>query len=565
MSTRNAVYKMSGLKFASSAKARAQRIDEQNGNRRTARQAKNDAKRGGLTEIDPNILNGDPSTNAKDSVVPVPIQDQKLQDKLKLQDRLARLKLWREKKTATEEKARANKRAPFLVPGVTRTTKVVEAAPSTTMKQPSNRVTRSQTKKFVETEKQWTVSKNSTLPLKKETKNSKKENESFAPQGFVFTAPKELAVKDIEFQDSVHVQSTDSNLPSRTPKRTSIGAENEEIKISPLVFHHPWISTTRGSSSKKQRMSLEAVSNEDSLSSPVLKKRSTRKSVIELSNPDALRFRALMASEGTRLTDLCNSYEELLSSDEIPEEESGAVRTVIGQAHLLQRERFTQFAGLVNDFENKTGEKEITPTDLEGFWEMIYLQVSDVDKKFADLTKLKENSWVRSEDTPEVNKKTDRKAGNKKKAPVVQRPVKSNMRALIAAARKKQLAEKGSGSPSVKRSSLIMSPVRTPGKRQSLRRSVLLNSAKKPVFIVTDIAPANPEEPAEFTPGHKKTFGRRIENVVESTSPEKHLSGAVDAVKSETECLDRVTPLKVFLSPRESLRTNIQSKVLRLG
>jgi hypothetical protein len=352
-------------------------------------------------------LKGDPNTNAKDSVVPAPIQDQKLQDKLKLEDRLARLKLWREKKTATEEKARANKRAPFLVPGVTRTTKVVEAAPSTTTKQPSNRVTRSQTKKFVET---GTVTKNSTLPLKKETKNSKKENESFAPQGFVFTAPKgknstlfqnlvdikkilifylflhntiillssfiELAVKDIEFQDSVPVQSTDSNLPSRTPKRTSIGAENEEIKISPLVFHHPWISTTRGSSSKKQRMSLETASNEDSLSSPVLKNRSTRKSVIELSNPDALRFRALMASEGSRLTDLCNSYDELLSSDEIPEEESGAVRTVIGQAHLLQRERFTQFAGLVNDFENKTGEKEITPTDLEGFWEMIYLQVN---------------------------------------------------------------------------------------------------------------------------------------------------------------------------------------------
>lgn len=68
-----------------------------------------------------------------------------------------------------------------------------------------------------------------------------------------------------------------------------------------------------------------------------------------------------------------------------------------------------------------------------------------MDKKFADLAKLKENSWVRSEDTPEVNKKTDRKAGNKKKATVVQRPVKSNMRALIAAARKKQLAEKGSG------------------------------------------------------------------------------------------------------------------------
>ena len=82
-----------------------------------------------------------------------------------------------------------------------------------------------------------------------------------------------------------------------------------------------------------------------------------------------------MASEGTRLTDLCNSWEELLSKGEVPEEETGSVRTVIGQAHLLQRERFTQFAGLVKQFEEKSGEKEITPTDLEGFWEMIYLQV----------------------------------------------------------------------------------------------------------------------------------------------------------------------------------------------
>ena len=51
-----------------------------------------------------------------------------------------------------------------------------------------------------------------------------------------------------------------------------------------------------------------------------------------------------------------------------------------------------------------------------------------------------------------------------------------------------------------------MSPVRTPGKRQSLRRSVLLNSAKKPVFLVTDIVPTNAEESTEFTPGQKKTF-----------------------------------------------------------
>ena len=189
----------------------------------------------------------------------------------------------------------------------------------------------------------------------------------------------EIAVKDQEFQDSINFQSTESFSASQTPQRNSSVADNDDIKISPLVVNHPWISTTRGSSSKKQRSSPETSSNQEPQSSPLLKKRSLsqRKSVIELSNPDALRFRALMASEGSRLTDLCNCYEELLSNCEIPEEETGSVRTVIGQAHLLQRERFTQFAGLVNDFENKTGEKEITPTDLEGFWEMIYLQVND--------------------------------------------------------------------------------------------------------------------------------------------------------------------------------------------
>ncbi len=153
------------------------------------RQAKNDAKRG-LAEIHPNILNVDPGTISNDSIVPAPILNQKLEDKLKLQDRLAKLKLWREQKMATEQKARANKKAPFLVPGVTRASKVVEVASSVSTKPTSSRVTRSQTKKGSETEKQWIITKNEIVQTKKQTRNSKKENESFAPQGFVFTAPK---------------------------------------------------------------------------------------------------------------------------------------------------------------------------------------------------------------------------------------------------------------------------------------------------------------------------------------------------------------------------------------
>lgn len=55
---------------------------------------------------------------------------------------------------------------------------------------------------------------------------------------------------------------------------------------------------------------------------------------------------------------------------------SGQIRTTIGQAELLMVQRFKQFSGLIDDCEFKTSDKEITRTDLQGFWEMIYYQVS---------------------------------------------------------------------------------------------------------------------------------------------------------------------------------------------
>ena len=53
----------------------------------------------------------------------------------------------------------------------------------------------------------------------------------------------------------------------------------------------------------------------------------------------------------------------------------GCIRTTIGQAELLMAERFKQFAGLVEQCEYGTGEKEITTGDLHGFWDMVYFQV----------------------------------------------------------------------------------------------------------------------------------------------------------------------------------------------
>lgn len=51
------------------------------------------------------------------------------------------------------------------------------------------------------------------------------------------------------------------------------------------------------------------------------------------------------------------------------------MRTAVGQARLLMKERFGQFSGLVDDCELGRGEKITTCTDLQGFWDMVYYQV----------------------------------------------------------------------------------------------------------------------------------------------------------------------------------------------
>ena len=52
-----------------------------------------------------------------------------------------------------------------------------------------------------------------------------------------------------------------------------------------------------------------------------------------------------------------------------------SMRTVVGQARLLIKERFGQFNGLVDDCELGRGERITSCMDLEGFWEMVYYQV----------------------------------------------------------------------------------------------------------------------------------------------------------------------------------------------
>lgn len=156
-------------------------------------------------------------------------------------------------------------------------------------------------------------------------------------------------------------------------------------------------------------------------------------------------FRSKLATETTRLTDLCDSWEKKLeiNKEVISDVTEGELRCVIGQGRLVMAERFNQFSGLVDNCEFKQGEKETTCMDLKGFWEMIYFQVEDVDKKFAKLERVENNNWVDKEDDLAegkfINKTRKNSVGVAKKraAVVVKKVASAGLKALIAAKRRK--------------------------------------------------------------------------------------------------------------------------------
>jgi len=161
-------------------------------------------------------------------------------------------------------------------------------------------------------------------------------------------------------------------------------------------------------------------------------------------------FRALLASESKRLSNLCDSWEKklVLYKGVISDVTEGELRSVIGQGRLVMAERFNQFSGLVDNCEFKQGEKETTCMDLKGFWEMIYFQVEDVDKKFTKLKEVENNNWVYDDEDKNIIKgktlKTKNSVGNnKKKATLVAKKVASaGLKALIAARRKASFRDK---------------------------------------------------------------------------------------------------------------------------
>ena len=48
-------------------------------------------------------------------------------------------------------------------------------------------------------------------------------------------------------------------------------------------------------------------------------------------------------------------------------------------------------------YENDPDKKETKSSDLQGYWDMMYIQIEDVHNLFEDIEKLRANNWLADE------------------------------------------------------------------------------------------------------------------------------------------------------------------------
>ncbi|XP_028393345.1 disks large-associated protein 5-like [Dendronephthya gigantea] len=190
-------------------------------------------------------------------------------------------------------------------------------------------------------------------------------------------------------------------FPTRTPVREQRDDMKQKLEIG---------------SSKKRNGAPVGMDVCDSVSADITTadvQNTSDKASIEGAVLDTKYFRNMANSEIDRLKSCCAHW-ETVQEEMIPEEVKGKLRTVIGQVQLLVTKKFKQFSGLLDLSEDTTAKKKALVSDLQGFWEMMYLQVEDIDKKFAELEEIKKNNW--EEKKVEVKKKNVKRIAKAKRS-----------------------------------------------------------------------------------------------------------------------------------------------------
>lgn len=177
-----------------------------------------------------------------------------------------------------------------------------------------------------------------------------------------------------------------------------------------------------------------------------LRKEKEKKNMTKPANGTAQKdgkyFLVRLEMEVEKLNSLIEKCEKDSRLSPVPEEASGKIRNAVGKAQLLIRKRFSQFRDLCRDnIENDPEKKETKASDLQGYWDMMFIQIEDVHSLFTDIDKLRANNWLITEkditdgqlkpqdESKKTNGSTTPK--NKRKSPTGRSPRPKNKNAVV--------------------------------------------------------------------------------------------------------------------------------------
>ncbi|CAL7950335.1 unnamed protein product [Xylocopa violacea] len=228
---------------------------------------------------------------------------------------------------------------------------------------------------------------------------------------------------------------TDANSSTKNNKSMSTSTNSS---CEPAFFS-PYVVSRRGKDNARKEQQLKrGLSISYSPIDNIPMKDTVMKSLnisVEDEERTAQYFQFLLNKEIERLNELCEKWLKIQTDPETTEDGQYEINQAIGQTNLLINKKFERFRGLVADCETGKGEMLVTCKDLQGFWDMMYMEVKNCNLRFEKLEKLRSQDW--KEDEMSFNKPVTRNKGNAKKNIA---PTKaSSFKGFLAGKKKKQI------------------------------------------------------------------------------------------------------------------------------
>ncbi|XP_043597970.1 uncharacterized protein LOC122574427 [Bombus pyrosoma] len=168
-------------------------------------------------------------------------------------------------------------------------------------------------------------------------------------------------------------------------------SEQSNFLSIPVIFS-PYVVSNRGKSNARKEQQLKrGFSLRHSSSYDIPTKDTIMKNLnisIEEEERTAQYFHFLLNKETDRLTELCEKWMKIVVEAEITENAQWEINQVIEQTHLLINKKFDRFRKLVTNCEIGKGEMLVTCKDLQGFWDMMYMDIKKCDLQFEKLRDL---------------------------------------------------------------------------------------------------------------------------------------------------------------------------------